>query len=934
MKIRQEVSAFHLTLAEKFFSAQIIAGITAVIVAFLFAAPVFSQEEPAADEPVAEKPAAQAEEATQSTATEAAEGVEEPAAVIDEEAAETEAAVEADAAVTTEDLGVSEAKILPDSPLYGLKRFGRKFRELITINPVKKAEVRLKHASQELADAEQLLEKAPEDSDAIATVVSSVEAYTATVQDMRENVADVAEKVQEGDGNAEGLLDDVLDKQIKHQKVFQKIEDHLLDQVSQGLPEDVLEKIRHAKEESHTAAGEIMVAIEADPTKLAERMDKVFERQAGSQFKDLRNVEVLKDLEDFVPDQAKDAIRQAEENAFKRFSAQLENIHPEKRGARFESYVRKFDGDRTRQMEIFDDLKQFRGTPTEVLDKIEAAKDIAAKRFQEEIESLETEVQDPELREKIRAHMLASFEQHEPDVKKLRAVEEIQKRAVIKSEEVKAEIKKHQEAGIEKFKASFPDSNSQEEVARFQELSRQMAENPDPTTFRLLQELEEKVKADPKKREFIESMEREAKAKFLERAQKDGEEFFSQIASTNPDDIEIFKKLQEEFTSNPESFVHQGPPGFPPGMGPEGFGPPGMVGGPDGFGPPPAAFRKFFEQAIQKQTDTLTSHVEQLENPEDFVQFQEKFQSLPPEIAEEIAKQKRDFGQIFNDKRRFILEKSVIQDESALRERFSGDEAGFEAERQRLFEERFQAPDIFCDAACQEREKAHIEGFRGQFIGGPQDGQGFNQEIMMQKFGSDPAMRQNIERMMQQQPQGGFMPPQGQSPEFRGPRQMPRKPEAPKPFVDEAGIPIPDHKIEEVKARMRAQKPQKSPEEQQPFFRDGEISEGVKEIEFTPPEFPRDGQAPGGSFQPQFPPQDFSPDRFSPQPSDFKPESFGPPQGEFGPPGSGSFPQPQFHGESFPSFPSGDSAGGFSPPSGGAGEFQGGGGSGFVAPPQ
>lgn len=935
MENEREASVIDSWTTEKHFYFHLVASIMVVVVAFLFVAPVFSQEEPAPATPSEETASVSGEtvsaEATlpviteetspssedntedslQSETTEVAPAEGEPAVaedepVIDEEAAEAEAEVEADAEVTNEDLGVSEASILPDSPLYGIKRFGRKFREFITIDPVKKAEVRLKHASQELADAGQLLEKAPEDAESIAAVATSVEEYTKTVEDIKENIAAVAEEAKDAAPDTDKLLEHVLDKQIKHQKVFEKIEEHILDKAGEGLPTDILEKIRHAKEESNTATGEMMVAIEADPTKLAEKMDQVLESQSGSQFKDLRNVEVLKGLEDFVPEEAKAAIRQAQENSFKRFSTQLENIHPEKRGERFESYVRKFGGDRTRQMEIFDDLKQFRGTPTEVIQKIEAAKDIAAKRFQEEIEALETDVEDPELREKMRTHMLASFEQHQPDVKKLRAIEEIQKRAVIKSEEVKAEIKKHQDDGIEKFKASFPDSDSADQVARFQELSRQMAENPDPTTFRLIQELEEKVKSDPKKREFMESMEREAKAKFLERAQQDGEEFFNQIASTNPDDIEVFKKLKEEFAANPESFVMQGPIGFPPGMGPEGFGPPGL--GPDGFGPPgmgpgqfgppPEIFRKFFDQAIQKQTDTLTSHIENIENPDDFANFQERFQGLPPEIAAEIEKQKRGFGQIFNDKRRFILEKSAIQDEADLREQFGGDEAKFEEERKRLFEERFQGPDIFCDAACQEREKQHIESFRGQFIGGGPGGPQFDPRMMMEKFGSDPAMRVNIERMMQGPPQGEFVPQGSSFPRDTG--EISREPSSPKPFVDESGSVVPDHKIEEVKARMREAERREdgpAPEPEVRFFRDGA---GPTTENFQPPK-PPDGQLPPrgeGFSQPgQFPPGDRP--RFDEMPSDAQfrmpDQQFNPPQFDM-PSGipDGSFSQPKF----------------------------------------
>ena len=340
--------------------------VTIVVAAFLFASTVLAQEEGSAEAPVvveptppppSPEPSPVAEPVVESVPEPVAEPVEapvqesvpvetiqtEPAAPSESvsetqeeseqsaEAQATEEAIEVDNTIEAEDLGVSESRILPDSPLYGFKRFGRKIHEAITFDPVKKAEVRLQNASQELADAEQLLEEAPEDLEAVEAVASSVEAYTETVAGIREDVADIAEESAGGNGGTEELLDNVLDKQIKHQKIFNKIENHILQGAEENIPEGVLEKIRQAKEESHGTAGEMMVAIEEDPTALAGRMDQVLARQAGSQFKDLRNLEVLKSLEDFVPEEAKEAIRQAQDNAFKRFSAQLENIDPKTR---------------------------------------------------------------------------------------------------------------------------------------------------------------------------------------------------------------------------------------------------------------------------------------------------------------------------------------------------------------------------------------------------------------------------------------------------------------------------------------------------------------------------------------------------------------------------------------------------------------------------
>ncbi len=71
----------------------------------------------------------------------------------------TRAQEEASLSITADDLGVSEPKILPNSPFYFLKNFQRQLRLAFAFNPVKKAELRLQFANEMLVEAQKLAEK-------------------------------------------------------------------------------------------------------------------------------------------------------------------------------------------------------------------------------------------------------------------------------------------------------------------------------------------------------------------------------------------------------------------------------------------------------------------------------------------------------------------------------------------------------------------------------------------------------------------------------------------------------------------------------------------------------------------------------------------------------------------------------------------------------
>ncbi|MFA4830852.1 MAG: DUF5667 domain-containing protein [Patescibacteria group bacterium] len=738
----------------------LLAGITLLIAVFLFVKPVSAQTEDSASVPAAvETPAmdAQAGPAPQETEVSEPQPVPEEPQVMEvteppvEPPETASAAAVIDETVRPEDLGTNESRILPDSPFYGFKRFGRALREAVTFNPVKKAEVRLQNANQELADASRLLEIKGPDQKVFEAVSGAVERFEGRIEKIKNGAEGLREKKAAGDQQVDRLLDNILDKQIKQQKILEKIENHVAVQAegaAGGM--NVLEKIQQARDESAGAVGEVLFAVEKNSGHMVERLDRIMENQRGSEFKEIRNLEILKQIADQAPEEAKAALEQAEDNALNRFKKNFAQMPDEERGGQFELYAEGMGGDETRHLEIFDKLKQLEDAPLELLEKAEMAKDIAARRFQNKLEQAEESSFDEGFRQRMKERMFSRFEEGGPDVSKLRALEEIRQRVKTEDEDLKMEIEERQKEAVGKFRETFTDLGSQEMANKFEELSKKMAANPDPTTFRLLADLEKEAALDPSKKEFIEKMQREAKQQFVERAAKEKDKFFERIASTNPDDVKVLKELQAQFTENPNDFFgpppfgEAGPPPFgnesmPPGVGPEGFGPPqfGETSPPPftagGFAPP--GFGQFFDQAIGKQTEMMVKNLNSMENPEAFAQFQDKLRFTPPEILQEITNRQGGFGQMFAEKRDVMQDKQIRRKSEEERQKFDQEfkakfsEVKSEEERKTVEQEYqqkqidFRQKDLerrgeifeknvqlnpFCDERCQQEE-------RGQF---------------------------------------------------------------------------------------------------------------------------------------------------------------------------------------------------------------------------
>lgn len=279
--------------------------------------------------------------------------------------------------ITAVDLGVGEQTILPDSPFYFLKEWRRGLGAFFTLGEVNKLEVRFRHASEKLLEARKLAEKAG-DKDVLTR---AVEKYEKLMEDLSAKIEVVKEEVK-NDPKFQEFMDKFTENGFKHQHVLS-----IIGELREDLPEEVKEKIADLKERVLDRTAKVLFNIDGE--KLDERINKAIEKTEGSNFKNLKNLEVLKGLEGKLPEQAIPAIRRAQENALKRLKDDVENITDEERRERIENYLKNIRGDELLFLEIIEELKQGQTITGETLDAILAAENDLLNRIREKIVNMD-----------------------------------------------------------------------------------------------------------------------------------------------------------------------------------------------------------------------------------------------------------------------------------------------------------------------------------------------------------------------------------------------------------------------------------------------------------------------------------------------------------------------------------------------------------------
>jgi hypothetical protein len=258
-------------------------------------------------------------------------------------------AINLDENIKPEDLGISEPNVLPDNPFYFFKEWGRNIQSFFTFNPVKKVELKEKFANEKLIE----LKKMVEQKKAGKRIEKAIENYQNEVEEAKRLTERIRVKAEESEEVGK-FLDKFIQHQALHQRLLQKLETQ--------VPTEALGKIREARERHIEKFGEVMTRLE-NKENIQERLEKNLKEVKGSEFKNFKNLEILLELEEKIPEKAKEAIQKAQENTLKRLQGDLEKMSSENQ-ERFKEYIDKISGNKEKQLEILENLRsEIKGVP-------------------------------------------------------------------------------------------------------------------------------------------------------------------------------------------------------------------------------------------------------------------------------------------------------------------------------------------------------------------------------------------------------------------------------------------------------------------------------------------------------------------------------------------------------------------------------------------
>jgi len=425
----------------------------------------------------------------------------------DEESVDEEMIV-LDESVSAQDLGISEPKLLPDSPFYFLKEWGRGLRSFFTFNPVKKAELQMKFASEKLLEAKKLAEKGK-----IEKAEEVLEKHNLDLEKVKKII-----KKKEKDPRIKNLREKMARRIIRHQKI--------LDRLEGKVPLKDLSALREIKEKA------IKIYLESeDPKEIKDRLEKILNEEKGSDFKELKSLQVLMRVRDLVPEEAQPAIERAIENQSKRFKEKFEKLPPE-RQALIERYLSRIGGDRTRALEALREIEGLEISP-EAREKIEKAKERLLEKLKERIEKAEKE-NAPEYTERLLRRL------ERGDFRKLEILKKLEKDVPIKFlPKVLEARKKARERFLQRLE-KLPQEKRNEFLER-------IADKADLDTLEILRE--DKDILPPEKRQRIEELEKKIKERIknrLQEAAKDPHLLRKRIhrfLGANPGEMEIIENL-------------------------------------------------------------------------------------------------------------------------------------------------------------------------------------------------------------------------------------------------------------------------------------------------------------------------------------------------------------------------------------------------------
>ena len=424
-----------------------------------------------------------------------------------------------DEQVTSNDLGVEEPSLLPTSRFYFFKNWKRSVDLALTRDPIKKAEKRLQFANEKIAEAQIVIdEKLIDNPKAAEKATKIIEHAQADIEKASERIENIEDK---SDEKVKKLVQKMAENQIKHQKVFDKIEKRFEDH--DLIPDQFVGQMNDIKSKVAKATAQAMVNGVENPDQMREAFESAMNNQRGSELRHFRNVEILDRFEEHLPQEAQHAVQIAREKA-----QDLIAKVAEKEQEKFAQYVRHSVGDMTRHIKVLDDLRGSEGFSADQVENIEELKLHTAQRFEDQWDRIKDE--------QTRGRLIDHLQDGNPD--NIRVIKQLKN---FGDEDFEEEMKKADIKAAQKFKEKFKNDPEAIKTANTFERCRK---NPDATCFEVMDSLEDNLTDEQK--EFIHDIKVESAERVSEKIRLEGDDFEKRFATNSPQHIEVLQNLRDK----------------------------------------------------------------------------------------------------------------------------------------------------------------------------------------------------------------------------------------------------------------------------------------------------------------------------------------------------------------------------------------------------
>ena len=387
-------------------------------------------------------------------------------------------AVNLDDNITAQDLGINEPKLLPSHPLYFIKNLKRGIWSFFTRDPIKKAELNLKFANERLVEIKKMVA-----SDKSEKSLQALEKYQKEIERLEKRTERIKPK-NKNKLKFKQFLRKLVDNSIKQQK--------LLDELEEQLPSQYYQPIKRTKKAALEKVVESSLKT-ASTEEFGSILEKTLEQQKGSNLKHIRNLEILKRVEEQAPEEAKEAIRKAQSNVLKRFRREIIKMPKEKKPI-IEKYIENVNGNKARQLEILSELEDKEMSSSDY-EMIKQAKKKAIERIRMRLKKLKDD--------RAKEEYLKPLEKG--GIEELKAMEEL-KENVTSSSEIMPYIIKAKKRAMGEFQKNLEQMKSEREKAEFLNKIEKKAD------IKMLDVLEEIRKAaPPRKRALLEEAKKRAR---------------------------------------------------------------------------------------------------------------------------------------------------------------------------------------------------------------------------------------------------------------------------------------------------------------------------------------------------------------------------------------------------------------------------------------